>query len=129
MDIEFIGISGDASFLSSRTQIFRKNFVHWLDIAILENNIPDGERPTYEEIHLAVECKDTQNFGKSILKQILGVRRELSLLSDTYQNRITNDRINQNPPTEFWICSSNSSVTNLQHVGDFWGLTFKYLNV
>ncbi|WP_457642699.1 hypothetical protein [Persephonella sp.] len=129
MDIEFIGISGDDVSLSLETQIFRKNFVHELDIAVLENNIPNGERPTYKEIHLAVECKDTQNFGKSILKQILGIRRELSLLSDTYRNKITNNRINQNPPTEFWIYSSNPSVNNLQHVGNFWELKFKYLNL
>lgn len=131
MDIEFIGISGYSAPLSSRAQIFRKNFVHELDIAILENNIPNGERPTYEEIHMAVECKDTQNFGKSILKQILGIRRELSFLSSSniYPNKITHRSIKQYPPTEFWIYSSNSSINNLQHVGNFWGLKFKYLSI
>jgi len=131
MDMEFIGISGDDVSLSLETQIFRKNFVHELDIAILENNIPNGERPTYKKIHLAVECKDTQNFGKSILKQILGIRRELSFLSlsKCNINKITHRWINQNPPTEFWIYSSNLSVNDLQHVGSFWGLKFKYLNI
>ena len=130
MDIEFIGISRNHASLSSRAQIFRKNFVHELDIAILEKNIPDGKRPTYREIHLAVECKDTQNFRKPILKQILGIRRELSFYKGFPKiNKITYRKIKQNPPTEFWIYSSNLSVNNLQDVGNFWGLKFKYLSI
>lgn len=121
MDIEFIRISGtgNASFLSSGTQIFRKNFVHELDIAILINDISDKRRPDYRDIYLAVECKDTQNFGKSMLKQILGVRRELSFDDLPSKNEVTYREINQNPSTEFWVYSSNSSVNNLRYVGNF----------
>ena len=142
MDIEFIGISGRASSPSLGVQTFRKNFVHELDIAILKKNISNGRRPTFRDIYLAVECKNTQNFGKSILKQILGIRRELSFLLvrelfflpisffHRYNiNKITHRWINQYPPTEFWIYSSNSLVNSLQHVGNFWGLKFKYLNI
>ena len=40
----------------------------------------DSGYPTYKNIAFGVECKAVSNFAKSILKEVLGVRRELSLL-------------------------------------------------
>ena len=66
MDIEYIGISGghlipDPSYLNNN--LLRHNFAHEIDIAIIDSNVRNGERPYYHEIKVAAECKITKNFG------------------------------------------------------------------
>ena len=51
---------------------------HELDIAIVEHG--SRGRPRHDRVVLGVECKD-RSFGKDLLRGVLGVRRELSLLA------------------------------------------------
>jgi len=134
LNIEFIGISGHYSYRKNiinknsdlNSNLFRTNFTHELDIAIIRSGI--NRRPFYYEVKLAVECKDTQNFGKGVLKQLLGIRRELSCyLTIPQMNPITKRLTYQCPPSEYWIYSSNRDVNKLRHVGRFWNLEFIHL--
>jgi hypothetical protein len=52
---------------------------HEIDLVLLEY-AQDRQRPAHDQIVLGVECKSHANFKKEIVRQVLGVRRELSLL-------------------------------------------------
>lgn len=52
---------------------------HEIDIVVVKPGTTG--RPNPSEILLGIECKAVANFGKRILKEVLGVRRELSFLS------------------------------------------------
>lgn len=52
---------------------------HEIDLVLVER-AQDGQRPAHDQVVLGVECKSHANFKKEIVRQVLGVRRELSLL-------------------------------------------------
>jgi len=129
VNLEFIGISGycnNSPVLPP--SLFRKNFAHELDICIIRpNNSLNGSRPFFWNVVMAVECKNT-GFSKDILKQVIGVRRELSFLSSmSFMNSITNRQFKQLPPSAFLMYSSDRTFKDCFYTGNFWGIGFKYL--
>jgi hypothetical protein len=52
--------------------------MHELDIIITSTT---SGNPSFRDIALGIECKAVENFGKHIIKEVLGIRRELSLLT------------------------------------------------
>lgn len=80
---------------------------HEIDIVVVSAN--SHGRPSYDQLAVGVECKAHAKFSKSILKQVLGVRRELSLLrSDepTVLARTSGHRIRTvpaHPASEYWL--------------------------
>ena len=50
---------------------------HEIDVVLLAG-VQDRQRPAHNQVILGVECKAQANFKKDILRQVLGVRRELS---------------------------------------------------
>lgn len=55
---------------------------HELDILVLQPGVSNGHRPDPDEIMIAIECKNTF-LHKSIIREALGVRRELSMLANS----------------------------------------------
>jgi hypothetical protein len=79
---------------------------HEVDIVVVTVN---GGYPSYDQIAFGVECKAVAKFTKSIVKEVLGVRRELSLLTDVQQSTLTQCGgsppvgVRANPPSEYWL--------------------------
>jgi hypothetical protein len=59
---------------------------HELDIALLKPN--QTKNPPHSEIMLAVECKNT-SIKKNIIRELLGFRRELSLLASSQRTHFS----------------------------------------
>lgn len=57
-----------------------KSGYHEIDIVLIDPNVKDGHMPHHNQLVLGVECKSHAKFEKGIVKQVLGIRRELSLL-------------------------------------------------
>lgn len=82
--------------------------LHELDLVVLRAAI-DGSNPTYDQVALAVECKSNAVFVKSIVREALGLRRELSFLADPVLSdlsRLSGGKcvcVPARPASEFWL--------------------------
>jgi hypothetical protein len=80
---------------------------HELDIAVVDADALD--RPRYDQIALGVECKAFAKFRKSIVKEALGIRRELSLLRERQPSILSQfhgvqqEEVPAEPPSEYWL--------------------------
>mgnify|MGYP001610889388 FL=1 len=102
----------------------QKGEYHELDIAIINPNL--SGRPRNNQIWLAVECKNT-GYHKGLLKEVLGVRRELSLLTDarpTRFDRWPRKTVPCDPPSCLLVYSTDSSVAELSRPGEIFGIDF-----
>lgn len=79
---------------------------HELDIILVAKN---SGFPAFGDIWFAVECKAVANFEKSLIKEVLGVRRELSYVTDDQPSFLSHSGalpvvdVPANPPSEFWL--------------------------
>ena len=79
---------------------------HELDIVLVDET---QDYPNPSNILLAVECKSAANFRKSLVKEALGIRRELSLLERDVPSKLTclggrlPVSVPANPASEFWL--------------------------
>ncbi len=79
---------------------------HELDIVLVEGSAIGY--PRYDQIYLAIECKSGK-FGKNFLREVLGVRRELSLYVDEQDSRLTGVgggpavSVRAEPASEYWL--------------------------
>lgn len=99
-DIEFLTLGSRRSGSSDRSGY------HEVDIAVIEDRAHG--RPAFDMLAVAVECKAHVNFTKSIVKQVLGVRREMSLLAPrnlTQLAMVSNSsrRVEAAPASEYWL--------------------------
>lgn len=100
VDIEFLtlgGLGSSHSDLSDR---------HELDIVLVGST--SNPYPTYNDIALGVECKCVGKFYKGLVKEALGIRRELSYLGGPFDSVLTLEgagsiQVNAIPPSEFWL--------------------------
>lgn len=84
---------------------------HELDIALVLPNLND--KPNYDEIALAIECKNT-SLKKSIVRELLGFRRELSFLQHQNRTIFTNwptNSIPANPNSVHMLYCSDNRVS------------------
>lgn len=121
-DIEFTSLSAIGQ---GNTQLSLGEY-HEMDIALV---VPGANsRPHPNEIFLAVECKNT-GYQKSLLREILGVRRELSMHTypmPTFFNIWPRSTVPATPPSCIAVFSSDSSVLNYQAPGTFFGIDFNH---
>jgi hypothetical protein len=85
-------------------------------------------RPRHDEILLGVECKNTV-YTKDLLRGILGVRRELSLLRPLRPTRFAiwpRKTIPADPPSCLMVYSTSPIVVNYTDPGDMFGIDFVY---
>lgn len=122
-DIEFTTLSYDRDLQNSTPN---RGQYHELDIVVVDPK--SSGRPSHDKIWLGVECKHTQ-YQKGLLKEILGIRRELSLLKD---NRKTNFKkwprsdVPADPPSCLLVYSSDANVKHYSSPGNLFGIDFKY---
>ena len=122
-DVEFTSLSYDQRGASSAVQ---RGDYHELDIVVNDSGV--NGRPRHSQIWLGVECKNT-GYTKSLLKEILGIRRELSLLQDPRPTRFANWPRNQvpaNPPSCLMVFSTDSAVAEYASPGAVFGIDFNH---
>ena len=95
LDVEFMTLSSMNAVSPNE-----RGYYHELDIAMFKPNLPNLARPKHDEVYLAIECKNTA-MKKSYLREVLGLRRELSFLQTfTYSTIFQNwpkDELGVNP--------------------------------
>lgn len=100
---------------------------HELDILMVKPDLQG--RPPHDSILLGVECKNTK-YRKGLLREILGVRRELSLLTAQpvhtcfkYWPQIS---VRANPPSSLIVYTTSSDVRDYDTPGQVFGIEFFY---
>ena len=108
---------------------------HEIDL-VLVRYPQDGQRPTHRQIVLGVECKSHALFKKEFVRQVLGVRRELSIyvgpglpdgMSRVGQSfGIARAPVNVSPASEYWLAYSHSKGNHYQEGPAKFGIEFKH---
>ena len=101
---------------------------HELDIVMTK---PRGNgMPRHDEILIGVECKNTKKYRKSLLKEILGVRREMGLLAGTLVatefSQWPSTTVPSSPPSCLLVYSTSNKVKNYSRPGETYGIDFIY---
>ena len=120
-DVEFLAFS----FWTQGTAPPTLGEYHELDLLVVEPGLTG--RPTPDQIWLGVECKNT-GYKKGLLKEILGVRRELGLLaSPTATKFATWPRpfVPAQPPSCLLVYATDQAVLNYSAPGQVFGIDFE----
>lgn len=122
-DVEFISLS-----CAHRGKVSApdKGGYHEVDIMVADPGLTG--RPLYTQIWLAVECKNT-GYGKSLLKEILGIRRELSLLQGPQTTRFERwprTTVPADPASCLLVYSSDPVVADYSGPGEVFGIDFHH---
>jgi hypothetical protein len=107
----------------TRSSTQRGDF-HELDIVVVDPGI--SGRPTHKNIWLGVECKNT-GYTKDLLKSILGIRRELSLLAGnqrTHFSKWPRSSVPADPPSCLVVYSTDPAVLHYASPGEIFGIDF-----
>lgn len=119
-DIEFLSFSYSASSASTPN----KGHYHELDVVMVDAGALG--RPTHDQIWLAAECKFT-SYKKGLLKEILGVRREMGLLAGSQRTKFKKwpaTHVNSDPASCLLVYSSDERVLEYSDPGDVFGINF-----
>lgn len=120
-DIEFISLSYAARAVSRSPDAGE---FHELDLVVVDPNITG--HPRHDQIWLAVECKDT-NYGKNLLREILGIRRELSCLTQSTATRFSTwprPHVMARPPSCLMVYSTSVAIASYTSPGELFGIDF-----
>jgi hypothetical protein len=124
-DVEFLTLSYSRSPMSQP----RFGDFHELDILVVDPGV--SGRPPHETIWLGAECKNT-GYNKGLLKEILGVRRELSLLRDDGPTHFQNwprAQVPAHPGSCLLVYSTDATVLNYSSPGQLFGIDFYHVTV
>jgi hypothetical protein len=97
---------------------------HELDIVVVDAGV--NGRPSHDEIRMGVECKNT-GFEKQMMRAALGIRRELSLLSNltpTIFKTWPRTTVPADPPSVYVVYSTDPRVTQYNAAGQVFGVDF-----
>lgn len=104
---------------------------HEIDIVVVADTA--SGRPAHTELALGVECKSNVKFRKSILKEALGVKREMGLLSDIQPSSLASaagsklPTVPSTPPSEYFVCYVDSDGDHYALSPAAFGIEFKLL--
>ena len=105
---------------------------HELDIILIENG-KDNTMPRYDDIILGIECKHHSTMDKRVIREILGVRRELSFFHssgipsrlDCIFNHKNSHKINAYPSSILWLAHRNKKISNYKTSPRVFGVEMK----
>lgn len=124
LNIEFLTISSTTQYNGNGNL----SDLHELDIAVI---FPGCTRhPSYDQIVIGIECKDT-TVNKGHIRNMLGLRRELSYLNSPQTNYFTSQGLqvsNSNPPSLLLFYCSDAKVTNYEKSGIQFDIKYICLN-
>ena len=120
-DVEFIALS---STQMSKV-LLTLGDMHEMDIIVV---LPGTTSyPNADNIMLAAECKNT-GYEKNLLREILGVRRELSFRNGiqhpTHFSAWPRQVVPADPPSCVSVYSTDSDILKYSAPGIFWGIDF-----
>lgn len=115
-----------------------KSGYHEIDLVLIDPNVLDGDMPQHSDVALGVECKSNAKFEKGIVKQVLGIRRELSLLSNLTPSKL--DRlfgptihlggyspfVKADPASLYWLTYIDQSGDDYAVSPRFFSIEFKH---
>ncbi len=108
-----------------------KSCRHELDVVVTKATIG---YPLYSEIGLGIECKAVAHFEKELIKEVLGVRRELSLLTQppqpsslTTSGGVPPTFVPANPPSEFWLAFIDGRGSSYSKSPSAFGIELRHL--
>lgn len=119
-DVEFKALS---AIKSGKNSLSLGDY-HEMDIAVVVPNA--AARPTPEQVLLLVECKNT-GYQKSLLREILGIRRELSVLSHPSPTSFSiwpRSTVPADPPSCITVFSTDPAVLSYCGPGTTFGIDF-----
>ncbi len=122
-DVEFTSLS---YYQRGASQPVQRGDYHELDIVVTDSGV--SGRPSHSQIWLGVECKNT-GYTKSLLREILGIRRELSLLQNLRSTRFTRwprSQVPAEPPSCLMVFSTDAGVAQYSSPGDVFGIDFQH---
>ena len=103
---------------------------HELDLAVVDTS---QSYPVPAEVLLAVECKAVAILKKSLIREALGLRRELSLLRPPTSSSLTRRggsppiKVPADPPSEMWFAFADPAGNNYQCSPSQFGIEFRHL--
>ena len=122
-DVEFLSLSYCSG---GKGRPLTAGDFHELDIVITRAGV--SGRPEYQDIWLGVECKNT-GYQKGLLREILGIRRELSLLVEPQPTNFRSwprTMVPANPSSCLLAYSTDPNVTEYAAPGTIFGIDFVY---
>ena len=123
-DVEFTTLSYSRGKTPQRPP--QSGEYHELDILVTDAGA--SKRPRHDQVWLAIEYKNTR-YTKKLLREILGVRRELSLFSDRVNTKFSHwprTQVRAAPPSCLMVYSTDSEVHRYSKPGDLYGIDFVY---
>lgn len=108
---------------------------HEIDLVLIDPAVPDGAMPRHDQLVLGVECKSHAKFEKGIVKQVLGIRRELSMLSYPHPSRLDSTfgharyggpPVRANPASLYWLAYVDPKGNSYSSSPGFFGIEFKH---
>lgn len=124
-DVEFLGLSASDRGVGPR-EADRCDF-HELDVVV----VPAGtdERPSVHDMKIGVECKN-RPYDKSMLRGLLGVRRELSFLRNPPEHTgftvWPRSTVPAEPPSCLLAYGTDSAILRFAPPGQLFGIDFFY---
>ena len=103
---------------------------HELDIVVVSAT---PAYPTYAHILLGVECKTVPKVQKHLIKEALGVRRELSMIANAKESLLTMRGavpkvfVNDDTPSEFWFAHIDPSAWRYEASPSAFGIDVKFI--
>ncbi len=119
-DVEFLTLSYSQS---SRTALTKGDY-HELDILMVTPGA--SSRPRHDQVLLGVECKNL-SYDKGLLKDILGIRRELSLLQDNKPTAFSSwprSTVPAQPASCLLVYSTSQDILEYANPGEVFGIDF-----
>lgn len=105
---------------------------HEIDIVVVKDSAIG--RPQYNQLALGVECKSNFKFKKSILKEALGIKREISYFQDIKSPSILakaalayQPEVPSFPESEYFVCYFDSDGNRYTESPAAFGIEFKLL--
>jgi hypothetical protein len=124
VDIEFQSLG------SSKTHVSDYSRLHELDIVVLLSVSPN---PPHDHVALGAECKCVAKFQKHLIKEALGVRRELSYFRNSTQDSILSQlggspvAVRARPPSEFWLAYIDPKGDQYDESPAAFGISLRHL--
>jgi hypothetical protein len=120
-DVEFRTLSSQSGLGNTAGEF------HELDVGFYHGEQADGTRPSFVQVRLGVECKNT-NMGKGILRQVLGLRRELSYIDDSKPTGLPwpSTHIEADPPSALMLFCTDGDILKYSHPGGKFSINFEH---
>ncbi|WP_420963383.1 hypothetical protein [Brucella sp. IR073] len=109
---------------------------HEIDVGVYVYGL-DNVRPRHDQVALAVECKAVVSLEKAVIRGMLGLRRELSLLDPEQASILTQSAryihngtdVPANPPSEVWLVSTDQAVKQYRNSPKVFGIECRHEDI